>query len=268
MDLSTILGLVIAFIGIIGGYVIEGGNPVLLFVLPSPYMIVFGGTIGATLISFPLSDVKKMISALKEVFTSKNHNEIEIINEISALSEKARKDGLLSLESDAQNSKNDFMKKGLGLVVDGIEGDVIRDILNREIILRESIHETSARMFEAMGGFAPTMGVLGTVMGMVQVLGSMEDSSEGLGEKIAVAFLATLFGVGSANLFWLPFAGKIKAKAEKEKMAMELMIEGLLSIHAGENPRIIKEKLNLSLIEKMNGIKISGKTNTPADEKG
>jgi len=140
-------------------------------------------------------------------------------------------------------------------VVDGIETDVIKDILKRENELKESIAETVAKILESMGGFGPTMGVLGTVMGMVQVLSTMNENPDELGEKIAVAFLATLFGVGSANLFFIPLASRIKAKMEAETMVSDIIIEGLLSIQAGENPRIIKEKLNLTLLEKLSGKK-------------
>ena len=190
---------------------------------------------------------------MKSIFTTKKTDPVGIINQLAELSEKARKDGLLSLEQDAQNNENELIKKGLALVVDGIETEVIKDILIRETLLHENIHESVAKIFEAAGGFGPTMGVLGTVMGMVNVLGSMEAEPGGLGEKIATAFLATMFGVGSANLVFIPFASRIKAKAEADKMINDLIIEGLLSIQAGENPRIIKEKLNLTLLEKLNG---------------
>jgi len=253
MDFGSLLGLAIGFGGVLLGYVLEGGNILNLVSQPSAMIIVFGGTIGATILSFPMNDILKVPSALKTIFTTKKHDAVGIINQLAELSEKARKDGLLSLEQDAQNNENELIKKGLALVVDGIETEVIKDILIRETQLHESIHESAAKVFEKAGGFAPTLGVLGTVMGMIQVLGSMEAEPGGLGGKIATAFLATMFGVGSANLLWLPFADRIKQKAEGEKMVNDLVIEGLLSIQAGENPRIIKEKLNLTLLEKMSG---------------
>jgi chemotaxis protein MotA len=266
MDIGSILGIVIGVGAILAGFVIEGGDPMSLIRQPSPLIIVFGGTFGATILSFPIEDLKKIPNALKTIFTTKKQDAVGIINQLSELSEKARKDGLLSLEQDAQNNENELIKKGLALVVDGIETEVIKDILMRETQLRESIHEAAAKIFEKMGGYGPTMGVLGTVMGMVQVLGSMEAQPGGLGEKIAVAFLATMFGVGSANLLWLPFADRIKQKAESDKMVNDLIIEGLLSIQAGENPRIIKEKLNLSLLEKLSGK--GGKQEVKAEAEG
>ncbi len=253
MDLGTIIGIAVGIGGVLMGFVLEGGNPITLISQPSPLIIVFGGTFGAVILSFPMSDLKKIPGALRGIFRTKKSDPIGIINQLAELSEKARKDGLLSLEQDAQNNENELIKKGLALVVDGIETEVIKDILIRETQLHESIHESVAKIFEAAGGFGPTMGVLGTVMGMVNVLGSMEAEPGGLGEKIATAFLATMFGVGAANLLFIPFASRIKANAESDKMINDLIIEGLLSIQAGENPRIIKEKLNLALLEKLNG---------------
>lgn len=268
MDIGSIIGIVVGFAGVLVGFVLEGGNPAKLISSPSAMIIVFGGTIGATVLSFPMSEIKQIPNALKMVFTNKKHDPVGIINQLAELSEKARKDGLLSLEQDAQNNENDLIKKGLALVVDGIETEVIKDILIREVELHESIYESSAKIFEAAGGFGPTMGVLGTVMGMVQVLSSMEAEPGGLGEKIATAFLATMFGVGTANLLFIPCAGRIKAKAASEKMVNDLIIEGLLSIQAGENPRIIKEKLNLALLEKMNGKGGSTKAAAEAESEG
>lgn len=252
MDLSSLIGLVLGFAALILGYVLEGGHVSALVAQLSPYIIIFGGTTGAVLLNFPLSELKKLPDLLKIVFTQKNHSEVEIINLLADLSEKARKDGLLSLEQDAQAMENEFIKKGLSLVVDGIETEVIKDILERETYLNESIYESGAKIFEAAGGYSPTMGVAGTVLGMISILADMSAPDE-LGHKISTAFIATLLGVGFANLMFLPMAGKIKVKAAREKMISDLIIEGLLSIQAGENPRIIREKLNLALLEKMNG---------------
>lgn len=266
MDIGSLIGLAIGFAGVLVGFILEGGSLIKLISSPSAMIIVFGGTFGATILSFPISDLAKVPGALRTIFTTKKHDAVGIINQLAELSEKARKDGLLSLEQDAQNNENELIKKGLALVVDGIETEVIKDILIRETHLHENLHESAAKIFEKAGGYAPTMGVLGTVMGMVQVLSSMEAEPGGLGEKIATAFLATMFGVGSANLLWIPFADRIKQKAESEKMVNDLIIEGLLSIQAGENPRIIKEKLNLSLLEKLSGK--GGKEEVKAEVEG
>lgn len=249
MDITSLIGLLVGFGAVILGFLEEGGELAKL-ILIAPILTVFGGTMGALLVSFPISELSKIPQVLKLVFSQQKLNEVDIINQLADLSEKARREGLLSLEQDAQSFENELMRKGLGLVADGIETDVIRDILEREADLRESIHESGAKLFEAAGGFAPTMGVLGTVMGMISILRDLSNPDV-LGEKISGAFLATMYGVGFANLMFLPFANKVKVKAEKERMVNDLIIEGLLSIQAGENPRIIKEKLNLTLIQKM-----------------
>lgn len=251
MDLGTIFGVIIAFSMILIAFFMEGGTAAALLQITA-FMIVMGGTVGAVLMSFPMDEVKRALKMSKYVFIQKEYNEIDIINQLADLSEKARKDGLLSLEQDTQSNPNPLIRKGLSLVVDGIETEVIKDILVRETYLHENEFHKGASIFEAAGGYSPTMGIIGTVMGLVSVLSNLENPNE-LGHKIALAFIATLFGIGFANLLWLPFGTKIKLKGKKEKMINDLIIEGLLSIQAGENPRIIKEKLNLSLLEKLNG---------------
>ena len=251
MDITTILGLILGFGGVLGGYLEEGGKLGALVMLP-PFLIVFVGSFGATLLAFPLSEIKKAVTTASMVFKQKKYNEIDMINELADLSEKARKDGLLSLEQDAQSNNNELIRKGLALVVDGIETEVIKDILARETELQAEIYESGAKFFEYLGGTFPAMGVCGTVMGMVSILKDLSDPLA-LGPKISGAFIATMYGVGFANLMWLPFAAKVKAKTARETMINEIIIEGLLSIQAGENPRIIKEKLNLNLMEKLNG---------------
>ncbi|RCX14324.1 chemotaxis protein MotA [Anaerobacterium chartisolvens] len=256
MDIGALIGLITAFSGLILGFLIEAKFEFTalsgLISAPAASFVLIG-TIGAVILSFPVSELKKLPGALKTVFTIKHYNEVDMINQLAELSEKARKDGLLSLEQDAQSNENELIKKGLALVVDGIETEVIKDILERENELRESIHESGGKIFEAAGGYSPTMGVLGTVMGMVNILGHMGADTVALAHMIATAFVATMYGVLFANAVYLPFASRIKVKAEREKMINDLIIEGLLSIQAGENPRIIKEKLNLTLLEKMSG---------------
>ena len=248
MDIGPIIGLIIGFGGILIGYIFEEGVISALW-QKSAFFIVFGGILGATILSFPFSDLAKIPGALKLIMYRKKHQEEEIINLLVGLSEKARKEGLLSLENDAQTNENSLIRKGLGFVVDGIEADVMKEVLGMEMSIRDGIHESSAKVFEAMGGYGPTMGVLGTVMGMVSILGSMEENPGGLGSKIATAFIATMYGVASANTIFLPIAARIKAMAEKERMVNEIIIEGLLSIQAGESPRILREKLDLLLLE-------------------
>lgn len=261
MDITTILGILLGFASLLAGYVLEGGTLSALVHQISPFIIIFGGTFGSVTLAFNQADLKLLPSLLKITFGNQSIDEIAIINQLSDLSEKARKEGLLSLEQDTQTIENPLIRKGLSLVVDGIETQAIKDILIRESELREEVFETGAKMFEFAGGVAPTMGVCGTVLGMITILGDMSSPSE-LGPKIATAFIATLLGVGFANLFFIPMAGKIKAKAGKEKMVSDIIIEGLLSIQAGENPRLIKEKLNLALLEQMHGGKKSNDTSS------
>ncbi|MCL2741649.1 MAG: MotA/TolQ/ExbB proton channel family protein [Oscillospiraceae bacterium] len=258
MDIGSILGLIIGFGGVLGGFMLEGGEPAALVHEISAPIIVFGGTFGAVLLSTPLSIIKNVPKALIGIFVVKKFDEIAIIHKLTELANKARKDGLLSLEAESQVTENELLKKGLGLIADGIEADVLREVLVREFELRENLHEQHAKVFEEAGGFCPTMGVCGTVMGMIMVLSKLGEGDMGeLGSSIATAFLAAMFGVGFANLVFIPAAGRIKKNAEKEAFYNSLIIEGLLSINAGENPRIMAEKLNLSLLEKMAGRKPS-----------
>lgn len=266
MDITTIIGIIIGFGAILAGFVIEGGELSALMHEVSPFIIIFGGTTGATILSFSKTDLKQLPGVLKKVFTNQVTDEIGIINQLSDLSEKARKEGLLSLEQETQTIQNSLIKKGLSLVVDGIETQAIKDILERESELRGEIFETGAKIFEFAGGVAPTMGVCGTVLGMITILKDMSDPGA-LGPKISVAFIATLLGVGFANLLFIPLAGKIKSKAAKEAMVNDIIIEGLLSIQAGENPRLIKEKLNLALLEQMHGKKSSSSSSNDTSAK-
>ena len=204
MDLGTIVGIILGFSMILGAFVMEGGDPIGLLQITAA-MIVFGGTAATVLISFPFPQVKRGLLLSKIIFINKDYNEVEIINQLADLSEKARKDGLLSLEQDTQSNPNPLIRKGLSLVVDGIETEVIKDILSRETYLHDNEFHEAATIFEAAGGYSPTMGIIGTVMGLISVLSNLSEPSE-LGHKIALAFIATLFGVGAANLLWLPFA--------------------------------------------------------------
>ncbi|MCX7772884.1 MAG: flagellar motor protein [Clostridia bacterium] len=261
MDIGSIIGLIVGFAGILTGFLIEAKfNFAALgsLIQPPAIAIVFGGTIGAVLFSFPLEEVKKLGAALKLIFGKVEHDEVGIINQMIGLAEKSRKEGLLSLEQDAQTITNPLIKKGLSLVVDGIEPQAVRDILDVDIELREKMNEGSIKIFEAAGGYSPTMGVIGTVMGMVNILGELGGADmEKLGKSIAVAFIATFYGVLFANILYLPAAGRLKSKVEHERMINELIVEGILSIQHGENPRIIREKLNLAMFERLKGMEPS-----------
>ena len=253
MDIGTIIGLIIGFAGVLAGFLEEahwnfgalGG-----LVQIAAAFIVFGGTIGAVFISFPLEDIKRIPGALKLIFSKVELDEAGTIRLIIRLAEQSRKEGLLSLEKEAQSIENPLIKKGLMLVIDGVEPQLVRDILDADVEIRERRHESAIKIFEAAGGYSPTMGVVGTVMGMVNILGDLGDANmEKMGKSIAVAFIATFYGVLFANIIYLPMAGRLKAKAQKERNLNEIVVEGLLSILNGENPRIIGDKLNLAVYE-------------------
>ncbi len=246
MDLASIVGLFFGFFMLLLAFYEEGGNLGSL-VQVTAAMIVFGGTIGAVIVSFPLSDIKKIPKLLKLVFLEKSYKEEALVTDIVGFAEKVRREGILTMEKDIANVQNNLMKKGLRLIVDGTESETIRDILEREIVLIEDDFHSCAQIFETAGGYSPTMGIIGTVMGLISVLGQLS-TPEKLGPSIALAFVATLYGVCFANLVWLPFATKVKVKGKKEKMVGEMIVIGLIALQEGQNPRIIKDRLTLQPI--------------------
>jgi chemotaxis protein MotA len=249
MDLSTVIGLIVCSVGFLGGFLMEGGHLGQLIQL-SAGAIVFGGTFGAGITSAPLAHTIGLPVILKNAFFRKQHNLQETIGLFSKFAERARRDGLLVLEEDIRTLENQFLKNGIQLVIDGTDTDLVKDILRTEVSFIEDRHSAGAKYFENLGGFAPTFGIIGTVMGLVHVLGNLSDPGS-LGPAIAAAFIATLYGVVSANALFLPLANKLKVASAEEMLNMEMMIEGILSIQAGDNPRIVKEKLNAFLPPKM-----------------
>jgi chemotaxis protein MotA len=208
----------------------------------SAAMIVFGGTIGAVTVSFGMQELKTLPGFFKTVFTESKLDFAGTLDRLVNTADKARREGLLSLETQLSEIDNDFMRRGLQLVIDGTDPELTRNMLEMEITAFEQREKTGVDIFNTAGGFAPTMGIIGTVMGLVQVLSNLSDPSK-LGPAIAAAFIATLYGIFSANILWIPFATKIKVKGAREAALMELVLEGILSIQAGENPRVIREKL-------------------------
>jgi chemotaxis protein MotA len=256
MDLATILGIIIGFGGLLTGFGIERGNFASLLGI-SPMFIVFGGTLGATMTGFTLKDFFAIPRFLQEAMTLPKGGESELralIEVIVALAEKARREGILSLEMDITGQLSDkkydpILKKGVRLMVDGTEPELIKDMMENEIYVFEYQKKRAIQIFEAAGGFSPTMGIIGTVMGLIQVLGNVS-SPEELTKSVAMAFIATLYGVSFANLVYLPIANKLKLKMAQEKLEKELLMEAILSIQAGENPRILREKLEVFLSER------------------
>jgi chemotaxis protein MotA len=245
MDKGTILGLLAAVGALLGGLMLEGGNPVAL-IGPSAAIIVVGGTLAATLVAFPFERVLRLPVLIKKALFEHREDEREIVELFVKLAEKARREGLLALEADARQIQDPFIQKGVMLAVDGVDAEVIRSVLEVEMASLAERHEAGYSMLEAMGGYAPTMGILGTVMGMVHVLSHLSEPEQ-LGEQIAVAFIATLYGVATANLVYLPLGGKLKQKSKHELALRQLALEGVLAVQAGDNPRIVREKLEAFL---------------------
>lgn len=245
MDITTVLGLVLGIGFLVGAFVMEGGHVGSLFV-GTAAMIVFGGTLGALMVSTPLEQLKQLPKVMKIAFTHKSRDPLEVIDELVSLATIARREGILALEEKIETYDDEFFKNGVRLVVDGVDPELVRSIMETELSFIEDRHSKGAAIFEQAGGFAPTLGIIGTVMGLVHVLSNLDDASK-LGPAIAVAFIATLYGVASANLAWLPIANKLKIRSKQEVLIRELMIEGILSIQAGENPNILGQKLKVFL---------------------
>lgn len=241
MDLTTLIGLLIGIGSLLGAFFLEGGSMGMLLVLTAA-MIVFGGTFGATILSFTLEELKKLPYFFKLIFTDKKVDYASVLDSLVETADMARREGLLSLESRLSEIDNQFFARGLQLVIDGTDPELTRNMLEMEIESYESGEKVGVEIFNTMGGFGPTFGIVGTVMGMVNVLSNLSTPDE-LGASIAVAFLATLYGIFSANMWWIPFANKIKVKTARDSLLMAMILEGVLSIQAGENPRVIREKL-------------------------
>ncbi len=241
MDILTIVGLLVGVIAIIGGNALEGGHISGLLNAPAA-VIVIGGTLGAAMLQTPKLIFINAFQLIRWAFFPPAAHMRENIEKVINWSFKARKEGLLGLEAVAEQETDPFAKKGLQLLIDAIEPAVIRSVMEVELITREERDMQSAKVFEAMGGYAPTVGILGAVMGLIHVMGNLADPSK-LGAGIATAFVATIYGVGFANLLFLPLAAKLKAVIKTQSNLREMMIEGLLAIADGENPRTIEMKL-------------------------
>lgn len=248
MGWSTLVGLLLAFAALLISNLMEKGNPLALLNGPGA-VIVFGGTIGSALVSFPPQRTLGLVSAIGQIFKQKLPPHQLVIEQIVGLADKARRQGLLSLEEEGAQLEDPFLRQGLQLVVDGTDPDVVRGLLEIETERTAQRHASSYGVLQAMGGYSPTMGIIGTVMGLVNVLGHMEDPSK-LAGSIATAFLATFYGVGTANLVWLPLASKLKQVDEEEALLREIMTEGILAIQSGDNPRVVRTKLEAFLSPK------------------
>ncbi len=241
MDYLSILGIIIAFAAIVGGNILEGGHTSSLVQLTA-FLIVGGGTFAAVLLQTPLRIFVRSVKMSLWIFLPPKNRKSENIEKIVEWSQVARKEGLLGLEALAEDEQDAFARKGLQLLVDGTEPDTIRNVLEVELNTQELVDIQGAKVYEAAGGYSPTIGILGAVMGLIHVMENLADPSK-LGPGIAVAFVATIYGVAMANLFLLPMANKLKSVVNGQSLAKEMMVEGIIGIAEGENPRNIENKL-------------------------
>lgn len=249
-DLATTLGLFFGMIAIIIGMGLDGGKLnlgglALFYDLPSIFITV-GGSFFTIMIAYPMSTIRKLPSTLKNAFFSKHISETEIIGRFAELSKRARKEGLLSLEDDIEDLDEDFLKSGIQMVVDGLEPETIREILELEITSMEKRHTEGVNLLKSWAGYAPAYGMIGTLIGLVQMLANLNDPGA-LGPGMAKAIITSFYGSVMANFIFGPLANKLELKTSEEAYIMEMMLEGILSIQAGVNPRVIEDKLKTYL---------------------
>lgn len=242
MDIATIFGVLIAICLILGAILLGGGSFV-AFIDPPSLMVVIGGSIASAMISFPLKTFLGVFSVTKKVVFYKIDNIPQIIEQIVSLAETARRDGLLALESRLEEIENPFIVLGIQMAVDGTRPEVMEDILRTELDAVATRHRDGKSLLDTMGRFAPAFGMIGTLMGLVIMLGDMSDPSK-IGAGMAVALLTTLYGAIASNVVFLPFAEKLGFTNKQELLVMEIVVRGIMAIQSGENPRVIEQKLN------------------------
>ena len=241
MKASSAIGLVVAIVGLYLGATMEGSNPMAIL-SPSAMSIVLGGTLGATIVGTSFASITNIPKMYMMAFNPNVADLNAKVSELVGYAEAARRDGLLALDEVTSTIEDPFTKKGLQLVVDGTDPDLVADILESENDAMRKRHAAGVQPFDKAGGYAPTMGIIGTVFGLIHVLGNL-DKPETLGPSISAAFVATLLGVASANIIYLPIAARLKQLSQEELHARALIVEGILSIQAGDNPRVVQEKL-------------------------
>lgn len=242
MDIASVLGVVIAIGLILSSIIVGGGSFVAFFDAPS-VMVVIGGAIAAAMISFPMKNFLGVFGVILKVFLYKLDSIPSLIEEIVSLAETARRDGLLALESRIEEIQNPFVVLGVQMAVDGTRPEVMEDILRTELDAVATRHRDGKALLDCMGRFAPAFGMIGTLMGLVIMLGDMSDPSK-IGAGMAVALLTTMYGAIASNVVFLPFAEKLGFTNKQELLAMEIIVRGIMAIQSGENPRVIEQKLN------------------------
>ncbi|MBL4850136.1 MAG: flagellar motor protein [Planctomycetes bacterium] len=244
-DGMTFGGLLIAAVAVLGGQALEGGH-IGSIMQPTAALIVLGGTLGAVMISYTPTEIFGSIKAIKHVFFQEAHDAETLVQELLAFAKKARKDGLISLESDAEEATDPFLEKALWLAVDGTPPDLVRETLETLITTEEESGHRVAKVWETAGGYAPTVGILGAVLGLIHVMENLDDPTA-LGPGIAVAFVATIYGVGIANILFLPMANKLKLVDGLETRRREMVLAAVLAILSGDNVRLVEEKVRAIL---------------------
>ncbi len=242
MDVLSIIGIALAFFAVVGGNLLEGGELSALANLPAA-LLVIGGTVGAGLLQMPLAGLRRALAMMRWVFVPPRNAFGEGVDQVVRWATTARREGLLGLEAVAEMEPDAFARRGLQLLVDGNEPEAIRSVLESESGLREQRDVDAAKFYESMGGYAPTIGIIGAVVGLIHVMGNLADPAR-VGPGIAVAFVATIYGVALANLFFLPIAGKLRSCVREAAQYREMIIEGIIAIADGENPRAIELRLN------------------------
>jgi chemotaxis protein MotA len=241
MDKASLIGVFIGIFTIFGVFCLESGSLSLIFQF-SAALVVFGGTLGAIFLNFPLENITNAFKSLSKVFYNEKENFQEVLDQIIVLANVARQGGMLALQEIITSIDHDFLRRGTQLAIDITNPQLLQEILIKEINLDEEEGLLNARIFEAMGGFAPTFGIIGAVLGLIQVMSNLKDPTH-LGQGIALSFVATFYGVALANMIFLLIAGKLKMRLREEIVLKEMIIQGLISIHFGENPALIEEKL-------------------------
>jgi chemotaxis protein MotA len=247
MDIASVGGVLLAIIGILGGLMLEGGS-IAQVTQPTAMLIVLGGTLGAVMLQFPASVFRVALQQFIRVFLSRRRKDEALVAQLVLFAVKARRSGILSLDADLSTVEDPFLKQALMLAIDGTEPAAVRQIMQLELDNGAEFEERIPQVFESAGGFAPTVGIIGAVIGLIQVMQHLDDISA-VGRGIAIAFVATIYGVGLANLVFLPAAGKLRIRQQEEHMVREMMLEGVISIQEGMNPRMIEIKLRTFLFE-------------------
>jgi chemotaxis protein MotA len=241
MDFTTLLGLILGF-GLVGFSMATGPGGLLIFIDVPSVMIVGGGTIAVTLINFPIGELKGLVKVMLRSLFFKIPSPAEEIERVVEYANLARKEGLLALENKLNEVEDRFFHKGVQLVIDGFPAETVRDIMELEAEWQRQRHSNGKKMLDALGSFAPAFGMIGTLVGLVQMLQNLSDPSK-IGGGMAVALLTTLYGAMAANMVFIPMAGKLEQRAKEEALLRELMIEGIVAIQSGDGPQLIKEKL-------------------------